>query len=962
MRWSTGRAVAVLVAVASLLVAVPAVLWTAAGNPLPSRLPGLGEIGRALSAGDVRPATVLKILAAVCWLAWAQLVAALVIEAMAAARDRPAPDVAALVIGQTLAAAAVGALAVLVGHRVDPGPGGSARPLAELLGADTGTPVARADAEPESTSSDDPAGADQPQEAAALETSGSIESMAVPGPLPEHTVRPRETLWSIAETRLGDGLRWREIFELNQGRPQVVGGQMERADAPLREGWVLDLPSDAQPPPHDSDRAEAGAAPGAPIRELDAPAAARLHEAVEAARQSAEEADREHRDALDALGPTRRGSPLDDPLPDVDGDEVDRDEVDLERSEEIAEVEDLPHRPGTLSSALVGAGVLTAGLVWTLDQARRRTERRRRAGAPAASAADGEQLQVELALRASAQPDRAASIDAVLRAWSSGLRAAGRTPPPVVGVNVADEISLLFGVADHEPLEGFTVEDDGYSWVAPADLELGLEPDRPRGGEPEPPPLPALYTLGHTDHSQVLLNAEAADVVSVVGAGELVAETLTTIALELATGPWAGSVRIVIVGFGHDLGIFERVTTVETVGEALRLLTAGDHATGTRVGDTPDAAMPTVVVCAGQIDPGELRQLLELAGGNERRRITVLAGGDVAGASWRIEVRQEEVSLHPVDITLRRHRISAEARMALARLFTTTREADDAEVITLRPGATPPLAPTAGVTGPPADPAVPPVEVRVLGPVDVVGASAPFPRRKALEFAAYLATHPRGVEADTIANALWPDRLVSQRTLHTTASMARGTLGSDEHGHPRLARATTDGLYRLGAEVGLDWARFGDLVARAGELEGEARISRLRAALDLVRGRPFTVPGGEFLWAHAEALASAAVADVADAAHRLACLYVEEGDVRGAWWATQQGLLASPGNEQLHRDRMRAADAAGNPDGVEEVMDELCRAVEIEPGELHDVLHPKTIEVYERLSRRRAGRTLLSRA
>jgi hypothetical protein len=47
---------------------------------------------------------------------------------------------------------------------------------------------------------------------------------------------------------------------------------------------------------------------------------------------------------------------------------------------------------------------------------------------------------------------------------------------------------------------------------------------------------------------------------------------------------------------------------------------------------------------------------------------------------------------------------------------------------------------------------------------------------------------------------------------------------------------------------------------------------------------------------------------------------------------------------------MLAADAAGNPAGVEAVLDELCQVVEaLEP---YDALHPETLAVYERVSRR----------
>lgn len=58
-----------------------------------------------------------------------------------------------------------------------------------------------------------------------------------------HT-RPAESLWSIAEARLGDGNRWEEIAALNAGRIMADGSTFH-ADAPIRPGWTLRLPGDA---------------------------------------------------------------------------------------------------------------------------------------------------------------------------------------------------------------------------------------------------------------------------------------------------------------------------------------------------------------------------------------------------------------------------------------------------------------------------------------------------------------------------------------------------------------------------------------------------------------------------------------------------------------------------------------------------------------------------------------------
>jgi hypothetical protein len=56
-------------------------------------------------------------------------------------------------------------------------------------------------------------------------------------------------------------------------------------------------------------------------------------------------------------------------------------------------------------------------------------------------------------------------------------------------------------------------------------------------------------------------------------------------------------------------------------------------------------------------------------------------------------------------------------------------------------------------------------------------------------------------------------------------------------------------------------------------------------------------------------------------------------------------------DERLYRILLRAADAAGNPAGVESVMSELVRLV-AEDVEPYDAVHPETLELYRSLSRR----------
>jgi nucleoid-associated protein YgaU len=61
------------------------------------------------------------------------------------------------------------------------------------------------------------------------------------------TVVRGDSPWSLAETHLGDGLRWRELWEANSTRVQPDGTTWASADAPIRPGWELAVPGIAGP-------------------------------------------------------------------------------------------------------------------------------------------------------------------------------------------------------------------------------------------------------------------------------------------------------------------------------------------------------------------------------------------------------------------------------------------------------------------------------------------------------------------------------------------------------------------------------------------------------------------------------------------------------------------------------------------------------------------------------------------
>jgi len=229
----------------------------------------------------------------------------------------------------------------------------------------------------------------------------------------------------------------------------------------------------------------------------------------------------------------------------------------------------------------------------------------------------------------------------------------------------------------------------------------------------------------------------------------------------------------------------------------------------------------------------------------------------------------------------------------------------------------------------------------VLGQVTISGAARQFTRAWALELIVYLACHPGGASNEQWATALWPERAMAPASLHSTASAARRSLGTSASGDDHLPRSR--GRLSLGPQVRTDWDRFV-------ELSQSTLPEDWRQALRLIRGRPFDGIRSPD-WVVLEGILASIEAVVVDVACRYAEYCLEAHEASRAEWAARQALRVSPYDERLYRVLLKASDAAGNPAGVESIMAELVHIVadDVEP---FDSVHPETLALYRRLSRR----------
>src|SRR5690606_27361880 len=226
-------AVAVLV---GLLVGMPAFLAGALGWPLPRAVPAWDQItGTFSGALPLEATTVWKVLACFVWVAWAQILSAAAVEAVALARGGVAAPFRGLAHVQGLAGSLLGtALLLLPGTLARPAPVHDAPSItaARALVAHTAIPAA------------------PPHDVNHQDDRSRAEA-----PTMEHTVVRRDTLWDLAERYIAPGgsveevsAAVRQLFELNQGRPQPDGSALTDASL-LRPGWVLRIPLRHAPPP-----------------------------------------------------------------------------------------------------------------------------------------------------------------------------------------------------------------------------------------------------------------------------------------------------------------------------------------------------------------------------------------------------------------------------------------------------------------------------------------------------------------------------------------------------------------------------------------------------------------------------------------------------------------------------------------------------------------------------------------
>lgn len=206
-----------------LLLGIPAALLGVGGNPIPESFPSWNQILSTI-ANPATASFLIGALMVVGWIAWATFAIAVIVELPAALRGRRARPIRGLGLQQRFAAGLLGAIIISAGA----GPAIAAPAGVQEIPSSSTAVVAIEDTGSPSTNLD--AGIGDASSTPAPETAWEL-----------HVVEPGQSLWEIAEIRLGDGNRWQELAALNYDAPQADGHHLT-AEHWLNTGWELRIP------------------------------------------------------------------------------------------------------------------------------------------------------------------------------------------------------------------------------------------------------------------------------------------------------------------------------------------------------------------------------------------------------------------------------------------------------------------------------------------------------------------------------------------------------------------------------------------------------------------------------------------------------------------------------------------------------------------------------------------------
>lgn len=627
-----------------LMVGIPAALILFAGNPIPT----MPELQQALTGVDFGGTFLLgTILPLIGWGFWASFVFSVLVEARAALNNVTAPQLAGLRPQQALAGALVAA----------------------VLAIGAGTPATAMTAQPSTNGS-----------SISTQLEDTPTQPTDQADARQYTIQTGDTLWGVAEQKLGDGSRWSELAEGLKNRPQADGTTMSDPNL-IYVGWTVELPGDqtassgqrTAPTDQATDQpdvaSEATASESAPATE-QAPASEQAP-ATPPASVPGEVVPQSEREQSPA--PDQEASPVPGAAFAVAPDQPasDRAEAETAQPEQVE------------WSTLGGIGAFAAaGLLGVLG-ARRAMQRRRRRPGQQVPMPEAEHAQIEAQLKVVAEAEQADELDVVQRWLARWAQQSGTTLPELFLVRVsAQEIALYLMGPAQLPAPFVAAAEDGTVWTLQSGA-IELDADLPSA------PWPGLVTVGQDDtDAQVLLDLERLGTLGIEGDPQLAPQVLDAMAVELATAAWSENVQVTLVGVAPGLASVvggDRVRQIDDLDHLIRLLQG--KAEDTRAALTEQGAAnldeaksmsaegdwaPEIVLLGLHPDQDQARQINELAAAIPHLGIAAVTTSNPLDAQWVLTLEDERnADLQPTGQHLRPQLVTPEETEQITQVLAT---------------------------------------------------------------------------------------------------------------------------------------------------------------------------------------------------------------------------------------------------------------------------------------------------
>ncbi|GAA5122546.1 hypothetical protein GCM10023339_41120 [Alloalcanivorax gelatiniphagus] len=619
-------------AVIGVAAGLPVLLLAIGANPIPNALPSQDTLGDSLLAPD-DGTLILAGLEVVAWTAWAVMTLSLLLELAAQLRGVRPPRLPGLALPQSAARVLIATAALLF----------ITTPLVTSIPAATsataaisGTAVTTGESTTVARLVPAPGGTARPSQAHASTTIGKHDQGLTTAPSQTrrtrqtrpHTVKPGESLWSIAAEHLGDGSRFQEIANLNR---EVVG------DKPgfLRPGWVLQVPTEnadtvatasytvkagdtlgtiARDTLGDADRymdiyrASAGIVqrdgdtltdpdlicPGWTLaipspHPLPRPAPVQGDGDRNQTERDPSDGDQSERDRrasgqrsheLDRRGAVDRSDEIRRDDPDATGQPERTIRPDAERtpgptqknpaedslSHDSEEADDSVLAAPWILAGLTGGGALLSGAMLLALQSRRRSQfRARRPGRTIASPGP-ELAPVEKSIAATGT-GTAVTVeftDSALRRLSAAVGAARSTMPPLAAVELGHDALTLHLSAPADLPAPWEGTIDRTHWHVNTGIDM--EALGPDAGDVEPP-YPLLLTIGTSDTGETwMLNCEELGCLTITGDQQVVRDLTRHLAAQLAVNPWSTRVAVDCIGIAEEVAAMDDRVNYHSTG------------------------------------------------------------------------------------------------------------------------------------------------------------------------------------------------------------------------------------------------------------------------------------------------------------------------------------------------------------------------------------------------------------